>query len=271
MTPETSAKAGEPRRFVITGASSGIGQAIACRLSRPSNTLVNLDLLDGEATAAGCAGAFYTIPTDLGSEAEIATAFSETDRLFSGEPPDLLVCCAALSKANAFLNVPVAELDLLLSINVRGTFLTCQQAGRRMRRARAGRIVVVTSICAAQGWARESVYCITKGAQESLVQSLAVELAPFNILVNAVAPGLIEKTGDAMAKTRQDPEVYRHDLERTPLQRFGTVEEVAEAVQYLGTVTWMTGQTLHLDGGFMAAGLGYFGAARERLLQEPDC
>jgi NAD(P)-dependent dehydrogenase (short-subunit alcohol dehydrogenase family) len=98
-----------------------------------------------------------------------------------------------------------------------------------------------------------------------LVQSLAVELAPFGILVNAVAPGLIERTGASMAKTRTDPEVYRHDLERTPVGRFGTVEEVAEAVRYLGTVTWTTGQTLVLDGGFMATGLGYFGHTREQL------
>lgn len=68
-----------------------------------------------------------------------------------------------------------------------------------------------------------------------------------------------------MAKTRTDPEVYRHDLERTSLGRFGSVEEVADAVRYLSTVTWTTGQTLVLDGGFMATGLGYFGQAREQL------
>jgi 3-oxoacyl-[acyl-carrier protein] reductase len=123
----------------------------------------------------------------------------------------------------------------------------------------------VTSVCALQGWARESVYCITKGAQQSMIQSLAVELAPFGILVNGVAPGLIEKTGDSMAKTRTDPEVYRHDLERTSIGRFGSVEEVAETVAYLSMVTWTTGQNVVLDGGFMATGLGYFGAARRSL------
>jgi NAD(P)-dependent dehydrogenase (short-subunit alcohol dehydrogenase family) len=124
-------------------------------------------------------------------------------------------------------------------------------------------------VCAFQGWAKESVYCLTKAAQQSMVQALAVELAPFGILVNGVAPGLIEKTGNAMAKTRTDPDVYRHDMERTSVGRFGTVEEVAEAVYYLTTVTWTTGQTLVLDGGFMATGLGYFGRNRERLLQSP--
>jgi NAD(P)-dependent dehydrogenase (short-subunit alcohol dehydrogenase family) len=159
------------------------------------------------------------------------------------------------------------ELDLLLRVNIRGTFLACQQAARRMQSARRGRIVIITSICALQGWAKESVYCLTKAAQQSMVQSLAVELAPFGILVNGIAPGLIEKTGDAMAKTRADPEIHRHDMERTSLGRFGMVEEVAEAVDYLTTVTWTTGQTMVLDGGFMATGLGYFGANRDQVVQ----
>jgi NAD(P)-dependent dehydrogenase (short-subunit alcohol dehydrogenase family) len=254
-----------PARIVITGGSSGIGQAIARHLSRPDSHIVNLDLLDGSETASGCAGSFDTVTTDMADEGAISAAFEHSDTLFSAQPPDLLVCCAALSRATPFLEVPTSELDLLLAVNIRGTFLCCQQAARRMRSAGAGRIVVITSLCALQGWARESVYCITKGAQQSLVQSLAVELAPFGILVNAVAPGLIEKTGASMAKTRTDPEVYRHDLERTSLGRFGSVEEVAEAVRYLSTVTWTTGQTLVLDGGFMATGLGYFGQAREQL------
>jgi 3-oxoacyl-[acyl-carrier protein] reductase len=257
------------QRIVITGGSSGIGQAIARRLSGPDVTIANLDLLVGGATAAGCAGAFHTIRTDMADAGAIAAAFEQADRLFSGQPPDLLVCCAALSRAASFLEVPISDLDLLLSVNIRGTFLCCQHAARRMKVAGAGRIVVITSVCALQGWAKESVYCITKGAQQSLVQSLAVELAPFGILVNAVAPGLIEKTGASMARTRTDPEVYRHDIERTSLGRFGSVDEVAEAVRYLGTVTWTTGQTLVLDGGFMATGLGYFGSARATLV-EPD-
>lgn len=265
MTQQGLGPPGSARRIVITGASSGIGQAIARQLSAPEVTIVNLDRLDGTETASACAGAFHTVLTEMGDADSIAAAFRHADTLFDGQPPDALVCCAALSRATPFLEVPLEELDGLLGVNVRGTFLCCQQAARRMRSAGAGRIVVISSICALQGWAKESVYCITKGAQQSLVQGLAVELAPFGILVNAVAPGLIEKTGDAMAKTRTDPEVYRHDLERTSLGRFGTVQEVAQAVHYLTTVTWMTGQTLVLDGGFMATGLGYFGSARAAL------
>ena len=128
-----------------------------------------------------------------------------------------------------------------------------------------GRIVVITSVAAEQGWAGETVYCATKAAQRALVQGMAVELAPFGILVNAVAPGIVEHRSTAMARTRDDPEVLRHDLERTPLGRFNTPEEVAAAVRFLATAEGITGQTIHVDNGFLATGLGYFGAARDRV------
>ena len=95
---------------------------------------------------------------------------------------------------------------------------------------------------------------------------MAVELAPFGILVNAVAPGIVEHRSAAMARTRDDADVHRHDLERTPLGRFNTPEEIAAAVGFLATVEGMTGQTVGVDNGFLAAGLAYFGRARERLV-----
>lgn len=176
------------RRIIITGGSSGIGQAIARRLSTPEVTVVNLDRADGRETSRLCGGVFHTIRTEMGDAVSIASAFREADEVFAGQPPDLLVCCAALSRATPFLEVTLEELDGLLGVNVRGTFLVCQEAAGRMRPAGAGRIVVITSVCALQGWAKEPVYCITKGAQQSLVQALAVELAPLGILVNAIAP-----------------------------------------------------------------------------------
>lgn len=255
-------------RVIITGASSGIGRAIAVRLSTPGTTIINLDVADGATTESLCEGPVHTINVDLADTHQVGTAFDEADRRFESQPPDLLVCCAALSRQAAFLDVSAEDLDRLLDVNVKGTFHSCQAAARRMVPAREGRIVVITSISAVQGWARESVYCITKGAQQALVASLAVELAPFNILVNAVAPGIIDMTGDSMAKTRTDPDVFRHDMERTPTGRFGSPGDVASAVQYLARVDWMTGQTIFVDGGFMATGLGYFGESKKRLLDD---
>lgn len=135
-----------------------------------------------------------------------------------------------------------------------------------MKAQRAGHIVVVTSVCAEQAWVGELAYSASKAAKRSLVQSMANDLAPFGVLVNALGPGLIEQKSQDMVSSRDDPEVFKHDMDRTPLGRFGDPDELAEAAHGLTTTTWMTGQTMYVDGGFLAAGLAHFGGGRARLL-----
>lgn len=259
-----------PHRVVITGASGGIGRVVAQSFTSAGATVANLDLQPDDDARALCGPGLRTIRADLGDPAAIDAAFAAIDGLFAGEAPEALVCCAAFSTANRFLDIPAAELDRMLAVNVRGTFLACQAAARRMQAAGGGRIVVITSVAAEQAWAGEMVYCATKAAQRSLVQGMAIELAPFGILVNAVAPGIVEHRSASMARTRDDPEVLRHDLERTPVGRFNAPEEVAAAVRFLAQADGITGQTLRVDNGFMAAGLAYFGRARDRLAPAQD-
>ena len=254
-----------PARAVVTGASGGIGRAIARRLIQDGATVANIDVrIDPEAEAL-CGDAMTTIVADLADPAAIVAAFDKVDALFAGEAPDLMVACAATSFAAPFLDIQASQLDRLLAVNVAGTFHACQQAARRMAPKRAGRIVVITSVAAEQAWAGEMVYCATKAAQRALVQGMAIELAPFGILVNAVGPGIVEHRSAAMARTRDDGPVLAHDLDRTPLGRFATPEEIADAVAFLSRTTWMNGQTIYVDGGFLAAGLGYFGAAKDKV------
>ena len=255
------------RRIVVTGASGGIGRAIAQRFTRDGALVANLDLQPGAEAEALCGPNLRTIAVDFADADSITAAFAAVDALF-GQPPDGLVCCAAISAAHPFLDVPTDVLDRLLAVNVRGTFLACQAAARRMRTLGRGHIVVITSVAADQAWAGEMVYGATKAAQRALVQGMAVELAPFGILVNAVGPGIVEHRSTSMARTRDDPEVHQHDLDRTPLARFGAPEEIADAVHFLTSVTWMTGQTIYVDGGFLASGLAYFGQARARITGE---
>lgn len=254
-----------PIRVICTGASGGIGRTIAQVFTAEGAVVANLDRQPGDEAEALCGAGLHTIATDLADTAAIDTAFAAVDGLFAGEAPQLLVCCAAVSAANPFLDIPTDEFDRLFAVNVRGTFLACQAAARRMRAAGGGRIVVITSVAAEQAWAGEMVYCASKAAQRSLVQGMAVELAPFGILVNAVGPGIVEHRSASMARTRDDAEVHRHDLDRTPLGRFNAPEEIAQAVRFLATVEGMTGQTVYVDNGFLASGLAYFGAAKRRL------
>ncbi|MFO0997802.1 MAG: SDR family oxidoreductase [Alphaproteobacteria bacterium] len=255
----------DARRVVVTGASGGLGSAVARRFLKDAAEVVNLDLRPAPDSLARERG-FHSITTDIADAKSVGEAFRAIDRIFADAAPDVFVHCAAVSKADHFLDIPVDDFDRIVATNVRGTFLSCQEAARRMKSARKGHIVTVTSVAADQAWAGEIVYCTTKAAQRALTQGMAIELAPFGILVNAIGPGLIEHKSASMAETRSQGEVMQHDLDRTPLGRFGDPDELAEAIHFLASVTWMTGQTLYVDGGFLASGLAYFGQARNQLL-----
>lgn len=253
------------QRVLITGASSGLGQACAVALCADGAEVIGLDRSPGDATAAVAGPRFSSVLADLADAGQIEAAFDQVDQLWQGRSPELFVACASISRSGHFLETPVADIDAQLAVNVRGMILCGQQVGRRMKAAGGGRIVLITSVAASTAWATEPVYCVTKGAQASLTQAMAIELAPFNIQVNAIAPGPLEVNSVSMVGTRADPEVLRHDLERTPMGRFGRAEDIVRAVRFLAQATWMTGQTVVVDGGLLATGLAYIGGLRQGL------
>ena len=254
-----------PQRVLITGASSGLGQACAVAFCADGSEVIGLDRSPSEATAAAAGPRFRGLLVDLADAGQIEVAFDQVDKLWQGRSPDLLVACASISRSGHFLDTPVDDIDAQLAVNVRGMILCGQQVGRRMRAAGGGRIVHITSVAASTAWATEPVYCVTKGAQASLTQAMAVELAPFGIQVNAVAPGPLQIDSANMVGTRADPDVYRHDLERIPAGRFGEAADVVRAIRFLAQATWMTGQTITIDGGLLATGLAYIGGLAQRL------
>lgn len=256
------------QRVLITGASSGLGQACAVAFCADGAEVIGLDLTPGEGTVAAAGPRFRSVLADLADPCQIEVAFDQVDKLWQGRSPQLFVACASISRSGHFLDAPVADIDVQLAVNVRGMILCGQQVGRRMKDAGGGRIVHITSVAARTAWATEPVYCVTKGAQASLTQAMAIELAPFNIQVNAIAPGPLEVNSVSMVGTRADPDVLRHDLERTPMGRFGRAEDIVRAVRFLAQATWMTGQTVVVDGGLLATGLAYIGGLRQGL-KEP--
>jgi NAD(P)-dependent dehydrogenase (short-subunit alcohol dehydrogenase family) len=256
---------GLPQRVLITGASSGLGQACAIAFCADGAEVIGLDRSPGDATAAAAGPRFRSVLADLADAAQIEDAFDQVDQLWQGRSPELFVACASISRSGHFLDAPMADIDAQLAVNVRGMILCGQQVGRRMQAAGGGRIVHITSVAASTAWATEPIYCVTKGAQASLTQAMAIELAPFNIQVNAIAPGPLEVNSVSMVGTRADPVVLRHDLERTPMGRFGRTEDIVRAVRFLAQATWMTGQTIVVDGGLLATGLAYIGGLRQGL------
>jgi NAD(P)-dependent dehydrogenase (short-subunit alcohol dehydrogenase family) len=246
-------------RCIVTGAASGIGQAIAARFCDDGCTVVGLDVSDAAVTAERCGANFSALICDVADVAAVRAAFAHIDSLF-GAPPDVLVNCAATFSQRHFLDEDPATFDRLYAVNVRGYMVCGQEAARRMRSAGRGSIVNIGSTAAEQGWRDESLYCATKGAVVMLTRGMAVDLAPYGITVNCVGPGSIDTPG--VADVMHGSEIKQRDLARTPQGRWGRPSEIATAVRFLALdAEFTTGQVLYVDGGFLATGLGWFGSA----------
>jgi len=241
-------------RVIVTGAAQGIGQALAVSFAGDGARVAGIDLQTCSETAQRCGPAFRAFAADIAHEDEVTRAFEEIDGWFDS-PPTILCNVAATYAVVPFLETPLEAFDRVMAVNLRGAFVCCQQAARRMARAGGGRIVNITSTESVQAFALASAYGASKAALAHLTKSMAVELARDSILVNAVAPGAIA-TPSLLAALAEMPAAARHDLERTPIDRRGAPEDVVAAVRFLAyEATWTTGQTIYVDGGFLAAGL----------------
>jgi NAD(P)-dependent dehydrogenase (short-subunit alcohol dehydrogenase family) len=243
----------EIERVVITGTSSGLAQGIAQMFCVEGTRVAGIDIQDGAETAGMCGQLFRSFTADVADEDQVRRAFVEIDEFF-GAAPNVLCNAAGIAPEVAFLDTPVEVFDRTIAVNVRGAFLCSQEAGRRMRDAGGGRIIHITSTESVQAWALQTVYGASKAALRHLTMGMAIDLAPHGITVNAVGPGACETP--ALAVQMQSDAIMRHDLERTPLGRWGKPADIAAAVRFLARdASWMTGQTIYVDGGYLAAGL----------------
>jgi 3-oxoacyl-[acyl-carrier protein] reductase len=245
------------KRAFVTGAATGIGHAIAVRLAEAG---VHVTLADRDAGRVAAAAAELTaagsradaVALDMTSFGAVEQAVADAARAMGGL--DILVGNAGIALQKPVLDTTVEDLERVYAVNVFGLFAGLRAAARLMREAgRPGRIVNVASVASLRGSMGRAAYGSSKSAVVNLTQVAAVELAPHGITVNAVAPGPIdtELTRELHAGSR---EVW---LRATPQRRYGTPQEVAEAVAYLASdaAAYVTGQVLAVDGGFSAAGL----------------
>jgi len=166
---------------------------------------------------------------------------------------DILVNNAGVCPFRDMFEVSEAEYEFIMGVNVKGIFLTCQKAARHMREAGGGCIVNVTSISGLRFTdPRQLVYCSSKAAANMMTRGLAVNLAPYNIRVNAVLPGTVPT--DINRDVLAEPGVADGILEKTPLRTFGECRDVSAAVLFLASdeAKWITGSLLVVDGGFIA-------------------
>ena len=235
---------------VVTGSARGIGKAIALALAhRGADVIVSdVDLPGAQAAAAeiaalGRRSAAIACNVSVRSEVEslITRAVDELGRL------DILVNNAGITRDTLLVRMTEEQWDLVLDVNLKGTFFGCQAAAKVMMKARAGKIVNLASITGLIGNAGQANYSASKAGVIALTRTVAKELASRNVQVNAIAPGFIETE-----MTRELPEKAREAfLESIPLRRAGTPEDVAHLVCFLASseADYITGQCITIDGG----------------------
>lgn len=235
------------KTILVTGAAGGIGAGVVERFAALGGTVYGLDLdarVEDAAAACGATG----IIADVADEAAVERVVADIAARDGGI--DAVVNAAGIVRRAAFVDMSLADLDLMWRVNVLGTVVVSQVAARAMIAAGvAGAIVNFASVAAEHVGTGSAGYATTKGAIISLTRGAAVSLAAHGIRVNAITPGPVETPMNA--GLREDPEYMRTLLARVPLGRQGTVADVAGAVAFLCSdeSAWITGEVLRVDGG----------------------
>ncbi|MDS0295647.1 SDR family NAD(P)-dependent oxidoreductase [Halogeometricum luteum] len=245
---------------IVTGSSQGIGKGIAERFAAEgANVVVNSRSQERAEEAAAAieadGGTAIGVEADVTDEDAIEALVQTTAERFGSV--DILVNNAGLTVIDRATEFDVAEWRKVINVDLVGTFIASRAVGRRMiDQGEGGAILNISSLMGGRGLQMRSPYCAAKAGVNNLTQTLAVEWAEHDIHVNALAPGFIwtEITGQTQGSADYTDDDIR---DRTPLNRFGTIEEMAECATFLvGRDNFVTGEVLHADGGWQAYGWG---------------
>lgn len=236
---------------LVTGGARGIGLEIAAAFAREGASVLLGDVSAEEAAAAaaGIASAHGVkasgLRLDVTDPASCDAAVEEAVKTFG--KLDILVNNAGITRDGLVLRMKPEDFDAVISVNLRGSFLMSKAAARVMLRARAGRIINISSVVGQAGQAGQANYSASKAGLIGLTKSLAKEFAPRGVLVNAIAPGFIETR---MTEALKD-EAKAAITALIPLERFGKPSDVAGAALFLAGPhsSYMTGQVLAVNGG----------------------
>jgi 3-oxoacyl-[acyl-carrier protein] reductase len=240
----------EGRIALVTGGNTGIGRAVAlayaaegadvavCWVDREPEAKSLVKAVEGAGRRA------LAVKADVTSEAEVVALLDRAERELG--PLDVLVNNAGVQRAQALTDISVADWDRMMNVHLRGAFLCSREAARRMIPRRRGRIINVCSQLGYIGRERYTAYSAAKGGVIAFTRALAKELAPHGILVNGVAPGLVDTGFDPLPE-----EAKRAHAASLPLKRLGAVEDMTPAFVFLASdeAGYYCGQLFHPNGG----------------------
>ena len=243
---------------VVIGGTSGIGRAIAHGLAEAGADVVPSSRRAEQVEAAakeieGRGRRSLRIPSDVSDRASLENLRDKSIQAFG--KVDILVNSAGRTKRAPTLEFPEEDWNDIFETNVTGTLRACQVFGRHMIERGDGRIINIASLSTFVALLGVAAYSASKAAVASLTKSLAIEWAPHGVCVNAIAPGVFRTALNQ--KLLDETERGREFLLRTPMKRFGKVEELAGAAVFLASdaASFVTGEVLVVDGGFLASGV----------------
>ena len=248
----------EGKVAVVTGGTSGIGRALSLGLADAGADVIatarRKEQVDDTANEIEARGRkTLRVVSDVGDRGTLETLLVAALERFS--KVDILVNCAGMIKRTPTLDLPEAEWTNILNTNLTGTLRACQVFGRHMLERGYGRIINIASLNSFVALSEVAAYAASKAGVASLTRSLAVEWSKKGVTVNAVAPGVFrtDLNAELLDSTPRGQEL----LMRTPMGRFGKTEELIGATVYLASdsASFVTGQILVVDGGFLASGV----------------
>jgi NAD(P)-dependent dehydrogenase (short-subunit alcohol dehydrogenase family) len=243
------------QKVIVTGGSKGIGKEIAISFAklgakvvitgRDENTLIPVT----EELKKYSPSCSYIV-SDIRSVNKIYNMVDEATHYLDGL--DVLVNNAGVNIPKPATEVTEEDWDTVIDTNLKGTFFTSQRAGKYMISRKKGKIINIVSQMAFVGYIKRSAYCSSKGGAVQLTKALAIEWAPYNVKVNAVAPTFIET--ELTSTMFKDKDFYNDVISRVPLGKLAQPSDVAGAVLYLASdlANFVTGETVKVDGGWTA-------------------
>ena len=252
----------EGKVAIVTGGDQGIGRAIALRLAAEGADIVFsyranrtgadevVNLITGANTKAGAGRKAMALQADFNNREQAQKFIAELYDHFGNA--DILVNNAGLERRSDFWEVSEQEYDLVLNVNLKAPFFITQAVVQRWISAkRAGKIINISSVHEELPFPHFATYCVSKGGVKMLTRDLTIELAPFGITVNNIAPGAIETPINKALLN--DPAKLKPLLENIPLKRLGTAEDVAGVAAFLASpdADYITGTTVFVDGGLL--------------------